>query len=553
MAKVSFDSFEQRMKLYKTAIEDLAYYEFEFEQAYRFAFPNRNRWYRKEDKAFKVDKSSYHWDSTAIEGNQQFASNMQTLLMPMSQNWFSFKPGCEYAYDQGNPYSAPIEKALDVMTKTVLQYLRSSNLNLEANLAIQDCGISTGLLQISIDPANKTSPISFEAIPMYQVAIGEYKGRIENVWRKFRIKAKDILNYWPKGELNDTLKQIIKINPNEEVELIEGTVFYPGNPENSRYLYTVSHEDSNFDVVFEPRSWSPWIPFRFNLSSGEVWGCGPVRSGLSAIRMANMLVELEMTHVSYNVQMPMLNEAGSILNPHTMKLTPGAILTVNNLEVPPLVPLQVTGDLKFSQMALSELQQHIRDMLFADPIGPVGNDQTATEVQVRQQNAIKRNNAAFSRMENELIYPIIKKTAELLALHELLPDFQVGSTGMEFKIDGRNVDIHLSSPLRNIQKQEEVQAIQGYYQTLAGILGQAGVLGGTNIAMLPQILADKMDIPPALVKSEGEVMQVIQQMLQAQQPQPQPQLPPGMPQQPGGQPPQAQAAQQGMQQLLQPQ
>jgi hypothetical protein len=545
MDKVSFDSFDERIKLYESAVEDLSYYEQEFEQAYRFSFPNRNRWYMRDSKTFITDKSSHHWDSTAIEGNQQFASNMQTLLMPMSQDWFSFKPGYDFAYAANNLL---IKQALDRQSETVLQYLRSSNLNLEANLAIQDCGISTGLLQIHIDPKNKTSPLSFEAIPMYQVAIGEYKGRIENVWRKFKIKAKDITNYWPKAELNKALSDKVKESPNEDVELIEGTVYYPSNPDKQKYLYTVSHVDTKFDVVFEERSWSPWIPFRFNLSSGETWGCGPVRSGLSAIRMANMLVELEMTHVSYNVQMPMLHDASKILNPRTMKLSPGAFISVQDVQTPPLVPFQVTGDLKFSQMALSEIQQHIRDMLFADPIGPVGNDQTATEVQVRQQNAIKRNNAAFSRMENELIFPIIKKASELLAMHDLLPSFEVGSSGIEFKLDGRNIDIHLSSPLRNMQEQEEVQAIQSYYQTLGGILGQAGVLGGTNIAKLPQLLAEKMNIPLELAKSEAEVAQIVQQLTQPQQ---QPPPPPGQPQQ--GAPAAQQQAQQQLGQMLQPQ
>ena len=139
-------------------------------------------------------------------------------------------------------------------------------------------------------------------------------------------------------------------------------------------------------------------------------------------------------------------------------------------------------------------------MLFADPLGSVDQSkQTATEVQVRQQNAIKRNAAAFSRMESELVYPIIKKTTELLHMNGLLPDFQVGGTSLDLKLDGQKFNVDFDSPLDQVQRQEDLQNMMTFYQSLTGIFGPEAVMVATNIAKLPQLLAEKLNIPLAIV------------------------------------------------------
>lgn len=516
---VSFDDYEERFNRYKSAIQEVMFYSAIFEQAYRLALPTRNRWMLANTEI--LDKSAHHWDSTAIEGLQQFASNMQGLLMPIGQKWFRYVPGPEFE----NPNERLIvEQKLQKHSDFVLRILQASNLNLEANLAIQDAGISTGLLQIKIDKDNKHNPISFEAIPMHEVALGEYNGKIENVWRKFAVPVRDIKTLWPMAELGLELGEILKYNPNQRVELIESTIIYPNNPEHSRYLYTISHHASKTDIIFEPRSWSPWIPFRFNMAIGETWGSGPVRSGLAVIRMANMISEFEITHAGYNVPRPLMVDGSSILNPNTLKMRPGMILPVNDVRTPPLVPLELTGNLQFDQLVLSQLQQQIRDMLFADPLGPTDQQkQTATEIQVRQQNAIKRNAAAFSRMEAELVYPIIRKTTELLNMHDMLPDFFVSGNRFDFKVDGEKINVDFDSPLNRVQKNEDLQAMQTFYQSLAAIFGQQAVLVATNVAKFPQLLAEKLNIPLELVKSEDEVTAIIQALTQPPQQPPQPQ------------------------------
>jgi hypothetical protein len=178
----------------------------------------------------------------------------------------------------------------------------------------------------------------------------------------------------------------------------------------------------------------------------------------------------------------------------------------------------MTGDLNFSQLVLQQLQQQIRDMLFADPLGPVDSKhQTATEIEARQQNAVKRNAAAFTRMESELVNPIVTKSAYLLNEHGMLPDINISGQNMEFKIDNQKIGIEFASPLDAVQKEKDLRSMMTFYQSISGLFGPTAVMAVTDIAKLPQLLAEKLDIPLELVKSETEVKQILQQLQQAAQ------------------------------------
>jgi len=527
-SKSDFESFDLRMERYKKAEGERNLYLTNFQQAYRLALPERNKWDRPETKSGqldvnKIDKSNRQYDHTAVAAVPQFASNLQQMFMPTGREWWKYKQG---TVQNGKHYT---EQQLEDATKQVSQYISRSNLMMQANLALQDTAISTGMIKVNVGKKEDYTPITYEAIPMHQVAFSEYNGKIENVWRKFKIRIGDIESTWAAATLTGTLARELSKDPNNEIELIESTIFYPDNEEAKQYLYCVSHEESHTDLVFEPRSWSPWIAARFNVAVGETWGAGPVRTGLSIIRLANIIARFEMEYAGYNVPMLLMRDVNSIINPHNIEFRGGTMVDVNDISRPPLETLKLTGDLNFVQLSLPKLQQDIRDMLFADPLGPVGNDQTATEVSIRDKDALKRNTGAFTRMESELVRPLLMKTTQGLNDLGLLRD--IGGKEFNFKIDGNFVDIEINSPLMAIQKQENFQNITTFYQTLIQTLGpQLGVMA-TKVEFLPGLLAEELDIPVKLLENEGVLAQAVQQMKQQM----------GQPQQPQGVPPQAAA------------
>ena len=521
-----FDDKQQRLKRYSKALDERDLKLFLFQEAYKFALPGRNKWLIKTPA---VDKTVWRWDVTAIESLHSFASNLQTILMPPFQNWFHLRSG-----NINETAKEIVDEELQGYTEQILDILNNSNLFLEANIAFQDMGISTGLLKISLTD-NDANPIKFEAIPMNNVAMQEHEGEIKDIWRSMEVPLSDIKSIWPDAKFSSRLDQMSKQDPHVLVKLIEGTIYYPENDPDERYLYYVSDEISNEDLVTQPMEMSPWIPFRFSVSPGETWGFGPILQMLDYIRIANKMTEFDITNAGYQMARPMLIQSNQIVNPYNINMEPGAQIQVEDIRVPPVHMLDVGGDLRFDQLSLTQVQQQIREALFADPLGPMDQkSQTATEVSIRQQNWLQKSTASFARLNNEFLHPVIFKTIKLLKKHGKFKDIKLTTTQFAIELNEQNIAIDFIGPLTSTQMNKDVQSITQFYEVLAQTLGpQFGATLPalmTNVSYLPEILGEKLKVPLELVKSSGDIDNIVQKVLgaveQAQQAQ-QPGPPPG--------------------------
>lgn len=540
---MTFENVSERLKRYGAAKHERELKINKFVQAYRMAYPTHAKWLIQGDGSFSQDKTNYRWDTTAVQGLKTFSSNIQTLLMPPFQKWSRFVAGPEYSDND----KKQMEDALTGPSNVVFQALDSSNLMLEANIAFQDMGIAVGLLQIHAtgDPRN---PIRFQSIPMHTVALGSYQGRIEDVYRTVKMPARDIPSVWPDANLTESIKNTLKSSPGKEIELLEGTIYYPMNPPAQRYLYFVTDMSSKQDIVKRPQSMSRWIPFRFSVSPGEVWGEGPVLQILDTIRITNKIVEMDILNAGYKISRPLFVNGSKVLNPNNIKMEPGAVIHVNDTQAGqlPIVPLDIAGDFNFDQVTLEGYQAQIRDALFADPLGPSQTpNQSATETSIRQQNWLKKSASSMGRLANELLRPIVLKSAVLLQEQGLMPSqFHINTDNMEMSVNGQAIDVDFLSPLATLDDMQEAQKFGQFNIELQQIMGPQLSMSVLNIPEIPQYLASKMNIDPNLVKGSDEIdkmqqqmqqqaqqMQQQQQQAQAAQPQPapepgqQPQLP----------------------------
>lgn len=509
-----FDSTDIRFKRYQKAQEERDEKLYKFEEAYQFALPGRNKWFIKSPE---YDKTTGRWDITAIESLQIFASNLQSLIMPPFQRWMSLRPDPSSMASK----SATITQMLEKASTVIFSALEASNLDLEVNIAFQEMGISTGLIQIQ-QTGNKNSPLRFESVPMHNVVFSEYKGQIENIWRKIKIAPRDIKSYWPDAKLTDSLAFKVNSSPDDPVELIEGTIYYPENSNDSKYLYYVSELETKEDLLKKELAVSPWIAFRFSVSPGEVWGFGPVLQCLDYIRIANKIVEMEIKNAGYAMGRPLMVKYDQILNPYNVKIEPGSQIPVQDPSRPPIVPLDLSGDLRFTQVTLQAIQQTIRDMLFGDPLGPSnGPTDTATEIQIRQQNWIKKSTASFSRITNELLRPIVAKSAYFLKQSgvQALQSIKMQGEGIEMFFGDQVLGIDFISPVAIVQDQQDAAAFEAYTTALQNILTPQGMLLSIKADQVPQYLAEKNNIPSNLYANPDEAKGIIDKVLQGSQPQ----------------------------------
>jgi hypothetical protein len=488
-----------------------------FQEAYKYSFPERNQWLYMNSsdgtiENTQIDKTIYRYDVTAIESLEVFSSNIQNWYANPYKKIIKLIPGQrieKYLNDN-------IKKDLDYNSDLIKKFIDYSNFNSQLNLAAKDCGISTGLLQLK-KSNNTFNPLKFEAIPMHQVVLGEHDGKITNVWRKFSVPACDLQSIWPNAKLSDRIKRIIEKDPDTKINILESTIYYPLNPKNEKYEYTVDDMDGQFNLLKINKRFSEWIPFRWGVSPGEIWGSGPVLQVLDLIRIANTMAYFEIRSAGYQAANVLMKDAESIINPNLIKMQPGAIIDVENTLTPPIVPLQVSGDVKFSQLNLSLIQQQIRNMMYADPISQDNErEKTATEVQILQDNWVKKSSSSFWRIQDELMRPLVSKVILMLADENLLKPIITPKGQVSFNLDDGDLDIEILNPLYDASQNDEANTLLRFYQSLSIILPPPQNLTSINTKEIPGYFAEKYNIPQILIKSTEEITQSAQDALNIQ-------------------------------------
>lgn len=503
------ESPKERHRRYEAASYRMENWRDVLEDAYKYAAPTRANW-RNENPGRR--KTNYVFDATAIDGLRRFANNIQSMMMPPFKRWAKLVPGPMVKKQVGANEYKEIENALSEITETIFHYIDKSNFSMVATESLQDMGISTGVM--IVNEVSDEMPLVFSSVPIDKLCVeGGPNGTIDNYWRKWKLPLRHVKRYWPNASLPSNLLGSEKRNPDQLIELVEGTIFYPENDDNSKYYYYVSLEDSSEDIYSAWMSETPWIGFRMNRSTDEILGTGPVIILLPFIKQVNKMAEFELRAAKSRAYPTYLAADTGIVNPYNMILEPGSIVPMKPsfLDNSPIQALPNTGDPRFMQLDLQKLQALIREGLFADPLGPVDNTmQSKVEVSIRQQNWLRQNAVSVGRLTTELLSQVINKVVAILGRRGLI---QIP------KIDGKFIDVEYQSPLINLQDDEDYSNLLKYIQFVQETTGPQGLPFALKMNEVKDWVADKLGVDPKLVPSEQEMalMAQAQQQMAAQQ------------------------------------
>jgi hypothetical protein len=94
-------------------------------------------------------------------------------------------------------------------------------------------------------------------VPQYLVAIEEgAHGKVDNVYRRMRLKAEAIPQHWQDAEIPSRLAQMIEEKPTDEIDLIEATIY---DAQRGDYDYHVIWSEGKEQLVQRKMKSSPWI------------------------------------------------------------------------------------------------------------------------------------------------------------------------------------------------------------------------------------------------------------------------------------------------------
>jgi len=483
-----------------------------FEECYEYALPQRESFYyevsgqRRDDKIF---------DETAVVGVQEFASRLQSGLVPNFARWADLTAGSEVPQEQREE----VNNDLDEVTEYVFEVLQNSNFAQEVHESFMDLAVGTGILVC--EEGDAVNPIRFSAIPLPHAILDTGPDdRIDHVFRERKgIRYDQIKMMYPKGEYNSQLQALMGNQSDQTTTVLEVVCRdYEVQNEEAYKHYAICMTTKSVLMKREMRGLgsNPFICFRWSKCAGEVYGRGPLFNALSAIKTANLTVELVLENAQMAISGIYQMEDDGVVNPDTINLVPGTIIP-KAMGSAGLQPIQSAGRFDVAQLNLDRAQMNIKRALYNDMLGdPNRTPASATEIAERMADLSRRIGAAFGRLQVELVQPVLQRVIYILK--------KQGRIEVPM-INGREVKIKSVSPLAQAQANQDITSVARFLELAQGAFGPEMMQLLINSEETAAYLAKKFGVPDSLIRDAEERKQIVafmQQMQQSQAQAPQP-------------------------------
>lgn len=506
----------------KDLFEDL------YRDAYEFALPQRQLYGYWEGNSTGNKKMARVFDSTAINSTQRFANRLQSGIFPPQRKWCRLEAGMEIPFEK----KAQAQQILDSYAEKMFTVIKQSNFDIAIGEFLLDMAVGTACMMIQ--PGDDVQPINFIPVPMFLVSFEEgANGMVDKIYRRMRMKGEAITQQWRDAELPAEVAQRISMKPQDDVELLEATIY---DPRRGDWCYHVIDKPSKQEIVYRRMKSSPWIISRYMKVAGETYGRGPLITAMPDIKTLNKTLELLLKNASLAVAGVYTAADDGVLNPQTVKIVPGAIIPVARNGGPQgesLRPLPRAGDFNVAQIVIQDLRLNIKKVLLDESLPPDNmSARSATEVVERMKELAQNLGSAFGRLINETMIPLVARILQVMD--------EKGLIDLPLKVNGLEVKVSPVAPLAMAQNMEEINSIIQFMQ-LTAQLGPEGSVA-VKTGDLIDYLGDKLGVPASLRNTGPERDLIIQERAQAERQQmemlaqAQGQMPPAVAAAPGQQP-----------------
>jgi len=475
-----------------------------FEECYEYALPQRESFYyevsgqRRDDKIF---------DETAVVGVQEFASRLQSGLVPNFARWADLTSGSEVPKAQRDG----INNDLEEVTEYVFEIIQNSNFAQEVHESFMDLAVGTGVLVC--EEGDAINPIRFSAIPLPHVILDTGPDdRIDHVFRERKqIRYDQLPLLYPKGVFNDQLQQLIANKSDNTTTVLEIVCRDYSKTNEEAFLHYAICLTTKSLIMTESMKGvgsNPFICFRWSKCAGEVYGRGPLFNALSAIKTTNLTVELILENAQMAISGIYQMEDDGVVNPDTINLVPGTIIP-KAMGSAGLQPINAAGSFDVAQLVLGDMRNNIKRALYNDMLGdPNRTPASATEVAERMADLSRRIGSAFGRLQVELVQPVLQRVIHILK--------KQGRIEVPV-LNGREVKIKSVSPLAQAQANADITSVSRFLELAQGAFGPEMMQVLINSEETAAYLAKKFGVPDNLVRDADERKEIVDLMKQMQQ------------------------------------
>ena len=476
-----------------------------FEECYEYALPQRESFYYEERGQRRDEKI---FDETAVVGVQEFASRLQSGLVPNFARWADLMAGSEVPPEQ----KEEVDNELDEVTEYVFEVLQNSNFSQEVHESFMDLAVGTGVL--CVEEGDALNPVNFSAIPLPHVVLDTGPDdRIDHVYReRKKVKFDHLPIMYPKGNFDPKVTSLMGSDRETTVLEVVCKDYTKRNQEAYlSYAICMTTQTLLSEKEMSGLGSNPFVCFRWSKCAGEVYGRGPLINALSAIKTTNLTIELILENAQMAISGIYQMEDDGVINPDTIQLVPGSIIP-KAMGSQGLQPLQAAGRFDVAQLVLSDMRLNIKRALYNDMLGdPNKTPATATEVAERMADLSRRIGSAFGRLQAELVQPVLQRVIYILKKQGRI---EVPT------VNGREVKVRSVSPLAQAQANQDISSVARFLELVGGTFGPEMLqllIDGEQTAIH---LAKKFGVPESLIRDEEQRRQIAaiaQQMAQQQQ------------------------------------
>ena len=485
------------LERFKKAKQRKDFYRSLYEDCYRYAIPHRETFTENEG----AGRTTVIFDSTAPDSTVRFANRAQMTMVPPEQVWMKFAAGDEIPTGQRQQASA----LLDAVTERFFQLLRRTNFDTEINEVFIDLAVGTAAFLIEPDP-NDEAPATFTAVPASQVILAEGpNGSVDTVFREHKLEGRKIKLRWPNADIPADFIARYGVKAEEKVEIIEATYFDYDKKVYKHEVYLSKDQKKIFE--FEDES-SPWVIVRLNKTPGEIYGRGPLVNALPDIKTLNKTVEMVLQNAALAVAGVYTAADDGVLNPDTVEIAPGVVIPVGfngGVNGRSLDVLPRSGDFTVAELVLNDLRASVRRKLYDDQFDGLDVTKSKFEASERLSSFAESVGPAFSRIQVELMWGVVKRCTHLWTKSGELP---------KFKIDGKLVTLQQQSPLAQVQANEDLVSLDRTVLRLNSIQPGLATIA-LNIEETAAFISEKQGLPQRLARTPDEIKQSLGQLGQA--------------------------------------
>ena len=440
-------------------------------------------------------------DSTAADSIQTFVSNLISGTTPANAIWFKAVP-------DGMDDPAELtegEHWLEQVAQFIFRNIHGANYDSEIFDVMIDFAIAGWCVMYQDIDRKKGGGFVFQGWPIGECFIASTRsdGLIDTIFREYTKTAAQIVSEFGEHKVSkavldafqnrpdDRFKLLHVIQPRDVKTPLDGRPLLPKNMPFASYHLEV---DSKHMLKESGYNEFPCAVPRFRKIPSSVYGVGIMSTALPDAKTANTLIRDTLRSAEIDILGMWVAEDDGILNPRTVRLGGGKIITANSTDS--LKRLDSGKGFVVGDGLLEKIQSGIRRKLLADGLTQHYNTPpTAAEIYARVDMIRQQLGPLYGRAQAELLVPLLERSFGLA--------YRAGVLGeAPEELVERNLSFKFISPLARAQKLEEVSSIERLMMSLSSIIEvDPNALDNIDTDAIPHVLAAGLGVPTSIMRT----------------------------------------------------